>query len=522
MPAPISPIPDATARASTGSGSSASTVATTRPTGPKVPADFCQREYVMSAWVGPGVGRTPSCRPAVGATPRCGQLRQRGAALVAANPQGQKPAAFMTSMVRSSAPSAAGLSGRADTAARLAEMSAPQPTAYLDHAATTPMLPQAIEAMTRQLGQVGNASSLHAAGRAARRVVEEARETVAQALGARPSEIVFTSGGTEADNLAVKGLFWSRRAEDPRRVRILASVVEHHAVLDCVEWLGEREGAEVEWLPVDEVGRVGVETVRAAIESDPESVALVSVMWANNEVGTVSPVTEIAEVAHRYGIPVHSDAVQAIGQLPIDFAASGLDAMSITGHKLGGPLGVGALLLSRSLTPTPLLHGGGQERDVRSGTLDTPAIAGFAAAVQASVEAQPERAAELAALRDELIERVTAAVPDAILNGDPEGGLDHRLPGNAHFAFPGCEGDALLMLLDARGVECSTGSACTAGVARPSHVLLAMGADEARARATLRFSLGHTSTQADVDALLAVLPGAVERARRAGLVSTDR
>jgi len=392
-------------------------------------------------------------------------------------------------------------------------------TAYLDHAATTPMLPAAVEAMTRQLVKVGNASSLHRAGRAARRVVEESREMVAQSLGARPSEVVFTSGGTEADNMAVKGIFWSRRAADPRRVRILAGAVEHHAVLDCVDWLALHDGAEPVFLDVDVLGRVHPETVRAAIEADPDSVALVTVMWANNEVGTVQPIAEIVAIAHAYGIPVHCDAVQAVGQLPVDFAASGLDAMSVSGHKLGGPIGVGALLVARDLTLTPVLHGGGQERDLRSGTLDTPAIAGFAAAVRQAVDEQAERAAGLVELRQDLIWRVLHDVPDAVLNGDPGVGVDERLPGNAHFAFPGCEGDALLMLLDARGVECSTGSACTAGVARPSHVLLAMGSDDERARGTLRFSLGHTSTEADVDALLAVLPAAVDRAKRAGVVS---
>ena len=391
---------------------------------------------------------------------------------------------------------------------------------YLDHAATTPMVPVALAAMTEQLRVVGNPSSLHRAGRTARRVVEESRETIAQALGARPSEVVFTSGGTEADNLAVKGMFWSRRAADPRRVRILASAVEHHAVLDCVEWLASHEGAEPVWLDVDELGRVRPETVRAAIDRDPAAVALVTVMWANNEVGTVQPIADIVAIAHSYGIPVHSDAVQAVGQLPIDFAASGLDALTISGHKVGGPLGVGALIVARDLSLTPVQHGGGQERDLRSGTLDTPAIAGFAAAVRDAVASQPERAAALVELREDLIRRVLIAVPDAVLNGDPGVGAGERLPGNAHFGFPGCEGDALLMLLDARGVECSTGSACTAGVARPSHVLLAMGSDDERARGTLRFSLGHTSTEADVDALLAVLPGAVERAKRAGVVSS--
>lgn len=371
------------------------------------------------------------------------------------------------------------------------------------------MLPEAIEAMTRQLGRVGNASSLHAAGRQARRVVEESREAIADALGARPSEVVFTSGGTEADNLAVKGLYWAR---EPRR-RILMSSVEHHAALDPATWLADRQGAEVELLEVDADGRVHPDTLRAAIERDPAGVALVSVMWANNEVGTVQPIHVLAAIAHDHGIPFHTDAVQAVGMLPVSFADSGAEALTLSGHKVGGPMGVGALLLARGITPVSVLHGGGQERDVRSGTLDAPAIAGFAAAVTVAVGNQQEQARRLAALRDDLIKRVRQAVPDVILNGDP----DDRLPGNAHFSFPGCEGDALLMLLDAKGVECSTGSACSAGVAQPSHVLLAMGADAATARGSLRFTLGHTSTQEDVDRLVEVLPAAVERARRAGL-----
>ncbi|GAA3425105.1 cysteine desulfurase family protein [Streptosporangium sandarakinum] len=384
-------------------------------------------------------------------------------------------------------------------------------SAYLDHAATTPMLPEAIEAMTAQLGVVGNASSLHAAGRRARRVVEEARENIADALDARPSEVVFTSGGTEADNLAVKGLYWARRARGA--TRILMSAAEHHAALDPAHWLGDHQDAKVELLEVDELGRVHPQTLRDAVERDPESVALVSVMWANNEVGTVQPVRVLAAIAHDHGIPFHTDAVQAVGQLPVAFAASGVDAMTVSGHKVGGPIGAGALLLARGVDPVPVLHGGGQERDVRSGTLDAPAIAGFAAAVRTAVDRQAETAARLTALRDDLIGRVREAVPDVILNGDPV----NRLPGNAHFSFPGCEGDALLMLLDAKGVECSTGSACSAGVAQPSHVLLAMGADAVRARGSLRFSLGHTSTRDDVDRVAAVIGTVVERARRAGL-----
>jgi cysteine desulfurase len=385
--------------------------------------------------------------------------------------------------------------------------------AYLDHAATTPMLPEAVEAMTAQLSVTGNASSLHASGRQARRTVEEARETLAEALGARPSEVVLTSGGTEADNLAVKGLYWSRRAADPARTRVLASPVEHHAVLDAVDWLGEHEGATVEYLPVDPYGRVRPETLREAIERNPGDVALATVMWANNEIGTIMPVRELADVAQEFGIPLHADAVQALGQVPVDFAASGLAAMTVSAHKIGGPYGIGALVLGREHTPVPVLHGGGQERHVRSGTLDVPAVASFAVAARLAVERREWFATEIGALRDSLAEAVLAAVPDAILGGDP---VD-RLPANAHFTFPGCEGDSLLLLLDAQGIECSTGSACTAGVAQPSHVLLATGTDPDLARGTLRFSLGHTSTDADVEALAKAIGPAVERARAAGL-----
>ncbi|MEU1019788.1 cysteine desulfurase family protein [Streptomyces sp. NPDC005898] len=387
--------------------------------------------------------------------------------------------------------------------------------AYLDHAATTPMLPAAIAAMTAQIAVTGNASSLHAAGRRARRSVEEARETLAESLGARPSEVVFTSGGTEADNLAVKGLYWARRDAEPARTRVLASPVEHHAVLDAVDWLGRHEGATVEYLPVDAHGRVHPDALREAIGRNPDDVALATVMWANNEIGTIQPVRELADVAVEFGVPLHADAVQAYGQIPVDFQASGLAAMTVSGHKIGGPYGIGALLLGREHSPVPVLHGGGQERHVRSGTLDVPAVAAFAVAGEYAAEHRERFAAEVGALRDELVAAVRAAVPEAILGGDPSPA--GRLPANAHFTFPGCEGDSLLLLLDAQGIECSTGSACTAGVAQPSHVLLATGTDPDLARGTLRFSLGHTSTRADVDAVAAAIGPAVDRARTAGL-----
>jgi cysteine desulfurase len=395
--------------------------------------------------------------------------------------------------------------------------------AYLDHGATTPMLPEAIEAMTVQMAMVGNASSLHTSGRLGRRVVEESRESIARDLGARPSEVVFTSGGTEADNLAIKGTFWARRDADPRRVRILVSTVEHHAVIDCVEFLEAHEGAKVTWLEVDQRGRVAPETVRAAIGTDPETVALVSVMWANNEVGTVQPIAEIAAVAREFAIPMHSDAVQAVGQLEVSFAASGLDLMSVSGHKIGGPLGVGALLVRRDATLVPLTHGGGQERQVRSGSLDVPAIRGFAVALRHSVTNRAAATGRMIALRDRLIRGAQQTGFGVQVTGvwEPGDGTG-RLPGNAHLLVPGCDGDSLLYLLDAAGVQCSTGSACQAGVPQPSHVLLAMGMSEHVARGALRLTLGHSSTAADVDAFLAALPAAVQRAQRAQTATSPR
>jgi cysteine desulfurase len=356
------------------------------------------------------------------------------------------------------------------------------------------MRPEARAAMLQQWDLVGNPSSLHGAGRAARRVVEECREQIAAQIGAKPSDVIFTSGGTEADNLAVKGI-----AAASGKRRVLVSGVEHHAVLDPAHAL-TRSGYDVEEIPVDGLGRVDPDALAAVLDDE---VALVAVMWANNEVGTVQPIAEIADLCRRRGIPLHSDAVQMLGHAALDVA--GVPSVALSAHKVGGPVGVGALVLDRSLPVHPLLHGGGQERDVRSGTLDAAGVAGFAAALAATpVDVRP--------LRDLLVQRVSRVVPDAVRNGDP---LD-CLPHVAHFSFPGCPGDALLMLLDAAGVAVSTGSACTAGIPQPSHVLLAMGAGEDLARSSLRFSVGWNSTQDDVDALVDALPAAVERARRAG------
>jgi cysteine desulfurase len=379
---------------------------------------------------------------------------------------------------------------------------------YLDHAATTPMVPEAAEAMTRELTKVGNASSLHGSGRSARRVVEEARESIAAHLGAHPTQLIFTSGGTESDNLAVKGAFWSG-AEVGRR-RVVTSTIEHHAVLDSVAWLDRSALAEVSYVPVDDVGRLDLETLASTVDGGTR---LVSVMWANNEVGSLQAIPQIAAIAAEHGALSHSDAVQAVGHMDVDFAASGLDLMTFTAHKLGGPYGIGALLARRELRLTPILHGGGQERDIRSGTLDVPAVAGFAAAIEVAARQQEQEERRIRGLRATLIDSVLAAVPAAVLHG-PSSESD-CLPCIVNIGFPGCSADAILMLLDAAGIDCSTGAACSAGVLQPSHVLLAMGCNESDARSALRFSLGHSSTLADVGALTAALPEAVERAKAA-------
>ena len=379
---------------------------------------------------------------------------------------------------------------------------------YLDHAATTPMVPEAVEAMTRELTRVGNASSLHASGRSARRVVEESREAIAAQVGASPAELIFTSGGTESDNLAVKGAFWS--GVEVGRRQVVTSTVEHHAVLDSVAWLGHSASAEVSFVPVDSAGRVDLSVLADTLDAHT---ALVSVMWGNNEVGTLQPVRQIATIAREHGAISHSDAVQAVGHIEVDFAASGLDLLSFTAHKLGGPYGIGALLARRELRLAPILHGGGQERDVRSGTLDVAATAGFAAALEVAAKKRVEEERRIRRLRADLVSSVLAAVPWAVRYGPTAEG--DRLPGIANIGFPGCSADAILMLLDAAGIDCATGAACSAGVSQPSHVLIAMGCSETDARSALRFSLGHSSTLADIQALAAALPDAVERAKAA-------
>ncbi|SEJ23282.1 cysteine desulfurase family protein [Demequina mangrovi] len=385
---------------------------------------------------------------------------------------------------------------------------------YLDHAATTPLRASARDAWLAASEEVGNPSSLHAAGRRARAIVEDARESIAAALGADAPEVILTSGGTEADNLAVKGLHWGRVAEDPERRRLVVSAVEHHAVLDPARWLAAHEDADLVELPVDPAGRVETSALADAITAET---SLVSLMWANNEVGAVQPLGAAVDAAAALGVPVHTDAVQAVPYLDVHFHRSGVDAMTVSAHKLGGPVGVGALVARRGLPLAPVAHGGGQQRSVRSGTLDAPGAAAFAAALAETVEERAAERTRLEALRDRLVARVRAAALDAVPGATATGPRDpaQRLPGIVHLVIPEVRAEPLLFLLDAAGIAASSGSACTAGVVQSSHVAIAMGWSEDDAACTLRLSLGRTSTAEDVDALVAALPDAVARARAA-------
>ncbi|WP_120006857.1 cysteine desulfurase family protein [Nesterenkonia muleiensis] len=399
---------------------------------------------------------------------------------------------------------------------------------YFDHAATTPVKPTAVEVLTRLLPELANPSSLHGAGRRARLAVDAARAQLAAAVDADPSEVIFTSGGTEADNLALKGLYWQRRAGDSRRRRILLTGIEHHAVLDTAEWLEAHEAAELVIIPVDGEGIVDTAALAELLTQEPETIALVTVMWANSEVGSVQPIPEIGRLCAAAGIPLHTDAVQAFGSVPVTFADSQASTLAISGHKLGAPVGIGALLVRRDVKLTPVLHGGGQERDIRSGTLDAPGICAFAAVAEEAVAGREAEAARLAGLRDQLLDAVVGldgvrGADGVRLRGpDPRLNPERRLPNNLHITVDGAEGDSLLFMLDMAGFDTATGSACTAGVPRPSHVLVAMGLSEAEARGAQRFTLGWTTTEDDVAALAEALPGIIARSRSAGLAADRR
>ncbi len=371
------------------------------------------------------------------------------------------------------------------------------------------MSPLAMQALTAAMAKTGNASSLHTQGRSVRKDVEEARESIALASGARPNEIIFTGSGTEANNLAVKGFYWSAIAQDPERNVIVIAAFEHHAILEPVEWLEKHEGAVVIYIPITPSGVVDLDALAQIIKDESGKIALISVMHSNNELGTVQPISEVVGLAGD--IPVHVDAVQSFGKVGFNFEELGVTSATISAHKVGGPLGVAALILRRGLDITPILHGGGQERDIRSGTLNAPAIVAFAAAAQEMVAKRDENYKKVSALRALLKGKIAAAISDAQFNGD----APQMLPGILNVTFPGTESDSLLLLLDAEGICSSTGSACSAGVQRPSHVLMAIGLSEDLARSSLRFSLGLSNTEAEINEVGEKIAGVVARAQAA-------
>ena len=388
-------------------------------------------------------------------------------------------------------------------------------TIYLDYAATTPLRKEVFDCYVGFLQQLGNPSSVHSSGQKVRRALEEARESLARSVDCNRNEVIFTSGGTESDNLAIKGLYWQRKAEEPQRNIIISAGTEHHAVIDPIEWLEKHDGAEIIWLPVDSEGVIDLDFLATFLTEKADLVAVITLMWANNETGVITDIPRVVAIANQYGIPVHSDAIAAFGHLPLSFKDSGLAAMSLSAHKIGGPVGAGALLVSRATKLVSLVHGGGQERGMRSGTMNAPVAKAFALAAEIAVSELDAEMQRLAKLRDYLVSEVQSIAPVAKHTGSKA----QRMPHNAHFTFEGCSGDSLLFLLDQQGICVSTGSACQAGVNSPSHVLVAMGRSERDANGCLRMTLGQESTQEDIDFFLKALPSALEGALKAGLPS---
>ena len=382
-------------------------------------------------------------------------------------------------------------------------------TIYLDHAATAPINDAAIDALNTQMRKLGNPSSTHNSGRSVRKDVEDARHKLAQLLGANPSEIIFTGSGTEADNLAIKGFFW----QFPERNVIVTSAFEHHAILDPIEWLVAHEGAEEIRLPITKFGTIDLEFLAKVVKERGAEIALISVMHSNNEIGSLQPISEVVRIAGE--IPVHTDAVQSFSKVEFNFAELGVSAASISAHKVGGPHGIAALILKHGLDLTPILHGGGQEREIRSGTLNAPAIVAFTAAAEYAIANRDHNFKKVRELRDYFISELRRTLPDVVINS----ALDPALPGIVNASFPGTESDALLLLLDGEGVSASAGSACNAGVPRPSHVLLALGLSESQAYSSLRLSIGISNTKEEIDQVITVMPSVVERARNAFVVS---
>jgi cysteine desulfurase len=386
---------------------------------------------------------------------------------------------------------------------------------YLDNAATTPLRPEVLAEYTKYLQLLGNPSSVHSSGQQVRAALEEARESLASSIDCDRSEVIFTSGGTESDNLAIKGIYWQRYSEDSNRNVIITAGTEHHGVIDPIEWLEAAQGAEVVLVPVDYQGAIYYAWLAEYLEHHHSRVALISLMWANNETGAITDIKAVTQLAGTYEIPVHSDAVAAFGHMSTSFRESGLQAMSISAHKIGGPIGVGALIVSRRTKLASIIHGGGQERGMRSGTMNAPAAKAFALAAVIAIKHLPSEISRIQKLRDRLITEVLAITPEITLtSADTE-----RLANISHFTLAGATGESLLFLLDQKGISVSTGSACQAGVNRPSHVLISMGRTEDQAKGCLRITFGHESTDADVDAVLAELPAAIDSALRAGLSS---
>ena len=376
------------------------------------------------------------------------------------------------------------------------------PSIYVDHAATTPLSPAAFKAITFQLQELGNPSSLHTHGRATRKALEDAREVIAREVDSLPSEVIFTASGTEANNIALKGLWWNGKAQG--KTIVVISAIEHHAILDPAHWLETHEGAEVILIPVDVHGVINLDFLNDLIAKRGDEIAVISIMHSNNETGVIQPIREVVSMAGD--IPVHTDAVQSFKKVALSYKELAVTAMTLSAHKVGGPLGIGALILRRAYEIPALLHGGGQEREIRSGTLNAPSIVAFSAAAS---EQYPTSAVQT--LRENFIAAVHNAIPDAYVNGE----ASPRLPGIVNVTFPGTQSDTLLLLLDNAHVSASTGSACSAGVHEASHVLLAMGHTEATAQSSLRFSFGAASTQADVDYVMSVLPGVIATGRAA-------
>jgi cysteine desulfurase len=384
---------------------------------------------------------------------------------------------------------------------------------YLDHAATSPIRASVLALYVATLSEIGNPASVHSFGQHSRQILEQAREEIAKAVNCDRNEVIFTSGGTESDNLAIKGIYWDVNSKDPSKNVIISAAAEHHAVLDAINWLVDSQNAELYLIPSDDQGVLDIAALESYLEQNAARVALISVMWANNEIGVIHPISEITTLAKSYQIPVHSDAIAALGHIPVDFAESGLAAMTITGHKLGGPVGSGALILRRDQKLTPVNHGGGQERNLRSGTPDASSAAALALTITEAVSEQGELAARHKIMTERLIAGVKQIADDVVVSAEKA----PRLPNNAHFRFPGCLGDSLLFLLDSDGVSISTGSACTAGVNGPSHVVLSLGASNDEAMGTLRITLGHSTKDQDIEAFLKALPKAYEGAKKAGL-----